>query len=226
MDVTRARRAIGGSFAGRWLRRRRFRGSGQYWESRYASGGSSGSGSYGAAAEWKAAVVNGWVAAHGVTSVVDLGCGDGNQLSLAAYPRYLGLDRSASAIRRCIERFREDPTKSFLRYDPETAADPAGWLRADLALSLEVIFHLVEDDVREDYLRRLFASGHRFVAICSTDTDDIPSAPHERHQPFTPWVAQNEPDWQVLEHVAPPPDVPLLGEMWLYGRRASGPVVG
>ncbi|HEU4546756.1 MAG TPA: hypothetical protein VFR88_10740, partial [Microlunatus sp.] len=82
-----------------------FGSSGRYWERRYAKGGTSGAGSYGQAAEWKAEVVNGWVRDHGVTSVLDLGCGDGNQLSLADYPRYLGLDRSPTAVRACIERF-------------------------------------------------------------------------------------------------------------------------
>lgn len=225
MDVTTARRMLGNTVVGRWALRRQFRGSRDYWESRYAAGGTSGSGSYGPAAEWKANIVNGWVTAHSVRSVVDLGCGDGNQLSLAGYPRYLGLDLSASAVRQCIERFRDDPSKSFLRFDPETTADPAGWLRADLALSMEVLFHLVEDDVRQDYLRRLFASAERFVAICSTDTDEIPSAPHERHEPFTRWVDQHQPDWQVIDHFSPPEGVPLLAEMWLYGRRSSGPVV-
>ena len=39
----------------------------------------------------------------------------GNQLALADYPRYLGIDRSPTAVRRCIARVRGEPTKSFLR---------------------------------------------------------------------------------------------------------------
>src|SRR5690348_2935489 len=83
------------------IRRRFFPGSERYWESRYAKGGTSGAGSYGAEAQWKADVVNSWVAGHNITSVIDWGCGDGNQLTLARYPKYLGIDRSHNAIRKC-----------------------------------------------------------------------------------------------------------------------------
>ncbi|GAA4436348.1 hypothetical protein GCM10023148_42930 [Actinokineospora soli] len=200
------------------LRQRMFPGSADYWEERYAKGGTSGAGSYGKQAEWKASIVNGWVAELGVTSVIDLGCGDGNQLSLAEYPRYLGLDRSATAIKLCIERFADDPTKSFLRYDPVTLADPAGWLRADLALSMEVIFHLVEDEVFEDYMVRLFDSAERYVVICCNADDGGELGPTERHRDFTKWVADARPDW-VLEHrVDPPEDVDLISSFFLYRR--------
>jgi SAM-dependent methyltransferase len=203
------------------VRRLRFRGSGRYWEHRYAHGGTSGAGSHGAAAQWKAAVVNRWVAELGVTSVVDLGCGDGNQLALADYPRYLGLDRSATAIRRCVARFRDDPTKSFVRYEPDELADPAGWLRGDLALSMEVIFHLVEDDVFEDYMRRLFASAERYVLICSNDAAGGNVAPHMRYREFTAWVRARCPQWELLRREDPPPGLDLVSSCWLYGRRGG-----
>ncbi|HEX5402998.1 MAG TPA: class I SAM-dependent methyltransferase [Pseudonocardiaceae bacterium] len=198
------------------LRQRLFKGSAEYWEDRYAKGGTSGSGSYGRLAEWKAEIVNAWVAELGVTSVVDLGCGDGNQLSLANYPRYLGLDRSATAVKTCIGKFSGDATKSFLRYDPETLADPAGWLRADLALSLEVIFHLVEDEVFEDYMTRLFNSADRYIIVCSNDTADDERAPHERHRDFTKWIAQHRPDWTLDKRVDPPADLDMMSSFFLY----------
>lgn len=205
--------------AGFAVRRLLFRGSGRYWERRYATGGGSGAGSSGAAARWKADVVNAWVREYGVESVVDYGCGDGNQLALAEYPRYLGLDRSPTAIRTCIARFRDDRTKSFLHYDPEVLSDPARWLCADLALSMEVLFHLVEDDVFEDYLRRLFGSAQRFVAICSIDTSGGEGSPHERYRRFTEWIRANSPQWQLLRRVDPPRAVDLMSSLYLYARR-------
>lgn len=198
--------------------RARFRGSESYWEQRYASGGDSGAGSYGRQAEWKAGVVNGWVAEHQVTSVVDHGCGDGNQLSLAVYPRYLGLDVSPSAVRRCIDRYADDPAKSFLAVDPLAMLDNAGWLRADLALSMEVLFHLVERAVFETYLRQLFASAERFVVICARDGEH-PGGPHERYRPFTPWVARQAPEWELVERVAAPAGVDLVSDLFLFARR-------
>jgi SAM-dependent methyltransferase len=202
----------------REVRRRTFRSTADYWENRYASGGTSGAGSYGRQAEWKAEIVNGWVAELGITSVIDLGCGDGNQLSLAKYPRYLGLDPSTTAVRRCIERFREDTTKSFLAYDSASLSDPAGWLRADLALSLEVIFHLIEDEIFADYMTRLFDSAERYVIICSNASDDDERSAHERHRDFTKWIATNRPQWKLEKQVEPPADVDLQSSFFLYKR--------
>jgi SAM-dependent methyltransferase len=204
----------------REVRRRTFRSTADYWENRYASGGNSGAGSYGRQAEWKAEIVNGWVAEHGVTSVIDLGCGDGNQLSLAKYPRYLGLDPSATAVRRCIERFRGDDTKSFFAYDPASLSDPAGWLRGDLALSMEVIFHLIEDEIFNDYMTRLFDSAERFVVVCDTATTGDERAAHERHRDFTKWVATERPQWTLDKRVDPPADVDLQSSFFLF-RKAS-----
>ena len=203
------------------LRRLAFRGSGRYWEDRYAKGGTSGAGSYGQQAEWKAEVANRWVRELGVTSVVDLGCGDGNQLSLADYPRYLGLDRSSTAIRRCIERYRDDPAKSFLRYEPGELSDPAGWLRGDLAVSMEVIFHLVEDHIFDDYMQRLFASAERFVLICSNSAPEQQLAPHMRYREFTVWVAENHPAWELVRRVDPPPHLGLVASCFLYARQGA-----
>ena len=204
------------------LRRRlRFKGTADYWETRYAAGNTSGSGSYGRPAQWKAEIVNGWVAELGVTSVIDLGCGDGNQLGLAKYPRYLGMDLSATAVRRCVEQFRDDRTKSFLCYQPGAAWDPAGWLRGDLALSLEVIFHLVEDEVFEDYMARLFDSARRYVVICCSDTEVGTGGPHERHRPFTPWIERNRPGWTLQQRVDPPADVDLVSSLFLYRNTAA-----
>ncbi|GAJ08100.1 unnamed protein product, partial [marine sediment metagenome] len=57
-----------------------FSGSREYWESRYAGGGTSGAGSYGKPAEFKAQVLNSFVKDNGISSVIEFGCGDGNQL--------------------------------------------------------------------------------------------------------------------------------------------------
>jgi hypothetical protein len=49
--------------------------SNSYWEARYGAGGSSGAGSYGRLAAFKAAFVNAFVADNHIRSVLDLGCG-------------------------------------------------------------------------------------------------------------------------------------------------------
>lgn len=90
-----------------------FPGSNRYWEERYASGRNSGAGSYKKLAEFKAEIVNSFVTRHNVTSVIEFGCGDGNQLELANYHRYLGLDVSETVISLCKQRFSSDTSKTF-----------------------------------------------------------------------------------------------------------------
>ncbi|HEY3832847.1 MAG TPA: methyltransferase [Acidimicrobiia bacterium] len=184
-------------------RNRNFEGSQDYWERRYASGGTSGTGSSGRLAEFKAQFLNEFVRVHRVTSVIELGCGDGNQLALAAYPRYLGLDVSPATLSACRQRFDADATKSFVLSAPDTFADPARFLTADLAISLDVVYHLVERDVFEAYLHSLFGAAQRFVIVYSSDHDE-PAHGHVRHRAFSEWVADAFPQWQHTEHVANP----------------------
>jgi SAM-dependent methyltransferase len=176
-----------------WFAARAFAGSASYWESRYRRGRMSGSGSYGELARFKADVLNALVADRQLESVIEFGCGDGHQLGLARYPRYLGLDVSPRAIAICRNRFSGDPTKRFAEsrdYDGE---------KADLALSLDVIFHLVEDEVFVDYMRSLFAAAGKLVVIYASNTDEQehPQPPHVRHRRFTDWIATQEPGWRL-----------------------------
>jgi hypothetical protein len=187
------------------VRRHSFTGSRRYWESRYAEGGTSGEGSTGRLAEFKAEVLNGFVRQHDIDSVVEFGCGDGDQLSLAKYPRYLGLDVAGSTVDGIVRRFAADETKSFLLYDPARFTDPAGLVTADLALSLDVIYHLVEDDVYESHLRHVFGAGRRFVVLYTSDADVFRCAhrppPHVRHRPVVRDVAVRFPRWRLMERI-------------------------
>lgn len=196
--------------AARSARRLWFR-SPEYWERRYAEGGSSGPGSYGLLAEFKAQVLNDFVYTHNVRSVIDFGCGDGNQLSLARYPEYIGVDISPTAVELCRKRFAGDTTKTFTAY-PE----PQG--RAELALSQDVIFHLTEDHVFETYMRSLFGAATRYVAIYSDDTDYGFRDIHVRHRCFSNWIAHNYPDWSLIQHTHTPLDLtgvdPKAGIPW------------
>jgi len=185
----------------RLLARRRipepFPGSAAYWEKRYSAGGNSGVGSYALFAEFKADVLNEFVATHPVQTVIEFGCGDGNQLSLARYPAYLGFDVSSTAISQCQKLFESDTHKSFRlisEYNGENA---------DLVLSLDVIYHLVEDNVFEHYMRTLFEASNRYVIIYSSDSDDNRGyeGTYVRHRKFTPWVQENLPNWNLVEHV-------------------------
>jgi cyclopropane fatty-acyl-phospholipid synthase-like methyltransferase len=174
------------------LRRGSFTGSVDYWERRYSAGGNSGFGSYGRLAEYKADFLNRFVTAHEISSVIEHGCGDGAQLELANYPTYIGIDISPTALAMCKERFAEDGSKHFLQPD----AVPEG-TKADLAISLDVIYHLVEDSVFEAYMRQMLQSAGRFAIIYSSNMDREWPERHIRHRQFTRWIAQNKPEWSV-----------------------------
>jgi hypothetical protein len=174
-----------------------FPGSAHYWERNYAQGATSGRGSYGILGEGKSRFLNDLVRESAVHSVIEFGCGDGNQLAMAEYPDYIGLDVSRTAIGLCQQRYADDPSKSFFLYDGSCFTDRAGIFTADLALSLDVVYHLTEDTVFETYLRHLFAAGERLVVIYSTNMQTSDTAPHVRHRRFTPWVEANCPGWTL-----------------------------
>jgi hypothetical protein len=206
------------------LRFTKFR-SPDYWEARYARGGNSGSGSYGQLAEFKAAVLNDFVARHEISSVIEFGCGDGHQLSLSKYPSYVGIDVSATAVERCRKVFQHDRSKKFLLAH-ESSVDSE---RADLVLSLDVIYHLVEDDVYDRYMRSLFGAANQFVVIYSDNEESPDEAQHVRHRRFTNWIELNKPDWKMIEHI--PNQFPRLSnndlgswaDFWVFINANSDP---
>ena len=90
-----------------------FRDSTSYWINRYDSGGNSGDGSYNKLAEFKAEIINEFLRQNDIDSVIEFGCGDGNQLRLINYPSYVGYDISPKAISKCREIFKNDHSKRF-----------------------------------------------------------------------------------------------------------------
>jgi SAM-dependent methyltransferase len=192
--------------ASKETRRKRFSNSISYWEKRYSSGGNSGPGSYGKLAEFKATTINEFVAKHDLRSVIEFGCGDGNQLILSEYPAYLGFDVSETAVTKCKELFEGDATKRF-----RLLTDYKGE-KADLALSLDVIFHLIEDDVFTNHMNSLFESSNQYAIIYSSDFDGREGyqPPHVRHRNFTTWIQRSLPQWKLIEHI--PNKYPYQGD--------------
>ena len=185
-----------------WVKRTQpFRDSGSYWERRYQQGGLSGDGSYGRLAEFKAEVLNRFVGEQEIRTVAEFGCGDGNQLSLADYPQYVGLDVSETAIKLCAERFARDDSKTFVHIVPGLANDSTTSVSAELVLSLDVIYHLVEDAVFHTYMESLFNTAERFVIIYSSNKEQPGQLPHVRHRKFTDWIGSHRPSWRLVEEI-------------------------
>lgn len=173
----------------------KFESSEQYWIDRYKKGGNSGIGSYDHLAEFKAEVLNPFVKEAGIKTVIEFGCGDGNQLGYFNFPQYLGVDVSPTAVELCLAKYPDDPSKSFIltsEYQGQSA---------DLSLSLDVLFHLVEDKIFNDYMQGLFKAAKEYVVIYSSNYDDHKTAPHVRHRKFTDWVEKQQPGFQLIEHV-------------------------
>ena len=111
---------------------------------------------------------------------------------------------------RCRETFGSDGSKVFRMlgdYDDE---------KGDLALSLDIIFHLVEDEAFEDHMEKLFASAERYVIIYSSNTDcNVGYAgTHVRRRRFTDWVETQAGDFSLLRKVP--------GRRWLPRLLRSG----
>jgi len=131
-----------------------YTGSTEYWIKRYEKGSHSGSGSKGRLRKFKAQIVNAFVKVKNIQSVIELGCGDGNQLQLAIYPKYLGLDVSPIAIQKCQVLFKDDSTKTFkLMSEFDGFTDGRDW---ELGLAIDVLLHLMEQDIWEHFLYDLF----------------------------------------------------------------------
>jgi SAM-dependent methyltransferase len=179
-----------------FLLKKQFPGSNLFWINEYKKGGNSGPGSYGDLANFKAKVLNQFVEQNAISTVIEFGCGDGNQLSLARYKSYIGFDIAPGAIELCVNKFSNDNSKSFILFQPEFFK-LGGELRADLAISLDVIFHLVEQEKYELHLRQLFGSSNKWVIIYGIDSDAFFPEPYSKPRKFSSWVQENLNDWSL-----------------------------
>lgn len=174
-----------------------WKGSGDYWQKRYLRGGNSGNGSYGKLAHFKAEVINHFVEEKSVKTVIEWGCGDGNQLKLANYPQYIGYDISSKAISICREKFKKDTTK---RFECSSNINFYNEFSAELSLSLDVLYHLIEDDVYKSYMKLLFESSTKYVCIYSCNYEDRKDI-HVRCRKFTDYVDRNFPEWHLIKYI-------------------------
>ena len=181
--------------------------SSRYWEDRYREKGNSGAGSYGVFAEYKAEIINQFVAEYGIRSVIELGCGDGNQASMLNIGKYLGVDVSKTAVARCKDLFRGDASRSFVHLP--NLKDQS----ADLTMSLDVIYHLIEDEVFHSHMALLFERAEQYVMIYSTNVDqDQGLGQHVRHRKFSDWVEANASDFQSFKIIENNIDRSLFAE--------------
>ena len=109
----------------------------------------------------------------------------------------MGFDISQEVISHCETVFKNDKTKTFKLMDAYANE------KAQLTLSLDVIYHLIEDNVFFGYMKRLFDSSTRYVIIYSSDIDKQArlQAPHVKHRKFSDWIEQNKSEWKLIQHI-------------------------
>jgi hypothetical protein len=203
------------------IHQRSFPGSASDWEQRYATGGNSGAGSHGDVARFKAHELNAFVREHDIRTVLEFGSGDGRQLTLAEYPNYVGLDVSRTALQHCRRMYAHDKTKEFHLYCAPTWRRH-GFRTADLTMSLDVIYHLVEDEIYHWHMEHLFEAAARYVAIFAPDREVPGTASHVRHRKFSAWIADNRPDFTLLRRVQNPHiGEESLADLYLFARKAT-----
>lgn len=172
-----------------------FKSSAQYWNDRYERNLTSGAGSYGKLARFKAEFLNSFVRLNEINEIIEFGCGDGNQLELAEYPQYTGFDVAEKSIEICSRKFAFDNSKEFFLlncYVTQTA---------DLTLSLDVIYHLIEEDVFLEHIDNLFSASRKFAVIYSSNDFSLNSGvvKHVKHRRFTDVIKKRHGNnWRLL----------------------------
>lgn len=199
-----------------------------YWTERYCNGGNSGAGSYAHLAAYKASFINDFVRDNKVQNVVELGCGDGHQLSLAYYPKYTGFDVASHAVEHCAKLFAGDPDKQFFHTDV-LKESRNGSFSADLALSLDVLFHLVEEDVYQQYMRDLFSLARKYVIIYAAHSS-FSTSPHVKSRSFLQDIDYGT--WNIVNSLDNPfpydaehPDTTSFARFYVFCRKEIGAVV-
>jgi len=172
--------------------------SANYWEERYKNGGTSGYGSYGRLADFKAETINNFIIEKNIDEVIEFGCGDGNQLSKLKIKKYTGLDISETIINKCKEKFKNDSRKHFIMLN-SFLEDP---FHADLTLSLDVIYHLVEDEDFTNYINLLFDASEKYCIIYSSnEPSNNDDSQHIKRRKFTDWIEINKKDWELIRKI-------------------------
>jgi hypothetical protein len=94
-----------------------------------------------------------------------------------------------------------------------------------MVLSLDVIYHLVEQPVFESHIRRAFSSARRVVVLYTSDGPPMTRQrwpAHIRHRKVTDAVARLAPDWSLSARLPNPrPYIPddlatTFAEFFIY----------
>lgn len=183
-----------------------------FWENRYKKNGNSGKGSYGVLCEYKAKFINKFIIDNNCKNVVEFGSGDGTQMSYFNVQQYIGIDISEHVINICKQKYSHLTNKKFVTYDEYYKMK----YKFDLSLSLDVIYHLVDDNIYEKYMNDLFKSSNKFVIIYSSNHQEKYNGSHIYHRKFTDYIDLNFPQAKLLYNEPNPYSQMTSAEIFVY----------
>jgi len=214
-----------------------------YWERRYSSGGMSNTQDvvdqhvfptlYKWRSVWLRHIFKHATAEGRPLSVLDLGVGDGRQafniLCGGQVESLTGLDVSWFTVHALENRLNSDrplgcADMDVYWYDGFILPQEIHGLTFDVTLSLQVVFHLLEDALFERYMALLFMLAREVVVVHAPDIDDaLPQIAHMRYRRFSSWVATWRPDWELKLRVPVPMEVGTHSDdaLHVYGRLGS-----
>ena len=176
--------------------------SGEYWKQRYNNNGNSGSGSYGRLCEFKNRVLNRLVKENNIAKVIEIGCGDGNILINSAYKEYRGYDISEKVVKICQDKIKKE------NYEFEVIKSDTAIEKGDLVLSLDVIFHLIEDEEYYKYMYSLFTHSTKWVIIYTSDMNEKEfnekygvQGSHVKSRKITEFIKNNVKNWDLVKTI-------------------------
>ena len=181
-----------------------FSNSARYWEERYYYGGNSGKGSYFQKASEKADYLNAKINQFNIDTIVDIGCGDGNNLKLFEIRNYYGFDVSKTIINSNKKLFSQDQNKKFVLMDDnfeKTLVEIRNKKETKnlICVSFDVIGHLVEDNIYQTHLNNFSLLNPDYLIISNYDKDekyDL-SMPHIKQRNYSKDLINN--GWKLIE---------------------------
>lgn len=145
-----------------------------YWDSRYDSGRSSGSGSVDEYREWKWRLIDKYVP-DAASDIVDLGCGDRSFWRDRTPVKYAGIDFSEVIIRRNQAQWPD------LKFICARGEEYQAGLSARVVICMDVLFHVMDDAAYEQILKNIASYSTEWIFVY-TWTDN----------PFKSWSARRQ----------------------------------
>jgi len=146
-----------------------------HWNNTYVTGGNSGVGSYRKDLyEYKLNFIKKLIVNQNIKSVFDFGCGDGHQLSEIVVGKdvesYIGIDISPYIIEENKKKYKDKIYYNLEEYEFDKKDT------FDLVLCLDVLYHIMEENLFNQTIGNLFKLSKKYVLIYAVDKDLLHSS--------------------------------------------------